>query len=102
VKNYALVFTPESLQEIKEVALWYNQQQTGLGSRFKASLRKELDKIKQNPFTRSLRYDDVRFAVLDSFPYAAHYTIDESTRAITIHAVLAFKQNPETHWKKRM
>lgn len=79
MKKYTLVFTPEAIQEIRHAADWYNEQQKGLGKRFKTQLKKELDKLKQNPLSRSVRYDDVRFAVTEVFPYAAHYTIDEAS-----------------------
>lgn len=92
MKKYKLLFTPEAVQEINYVAGWYNKQQKGLGKRFKTLLKKELAKLKQNPFTRSVRYDDVRFAIPDVFPYAAHYIIDEQSGTIIIQAVLAFKQ----------
>jgi len=101
MKKYALVFTPEAIQEIRQATEWYNEQQNGLGNRFKTQLKKELDKLKRNPFSHSVRYDDVRFAVPDLFPYAAHYTIDEDSHAIIIQAVLAFLQDPELNWKKR-
>jgi len=86
---------------MRNAADYYNEQQKGLGKRFKTQLKKELDKLKQNPFSRSLRYDDVRFAVPEVFPYAAHYTIDEEAHVIIIQAVLAFPQDPEVNWKKR-
>jgi hypothetical protein len=101
MKKYTLVFTPEAIQEMRNAADYYNEQQKGLGKRFKTQLKKELDKLKQNPFSRSLRYDDVRFAVPEVFPYAAHYTIDEEAHVIIIQAVLAFPQDPEVNWKKR-
>ena len=65
MKNYTLVFTPEAIQEIQQVVDWYNKEQKGLGKRFKALLRKEVAKLKRNPYTRSVRYDDVRFAIRD-------------------------------------
>lgn len=101
MKKYTLVFTPESIQEIRDAADWYNVQQKGLGKRFTTQLKKELNKLKQNPFSRSVRYDDIRFAVTEVFPYAAHYTIDEAAHTIIIQAVLAFLQGPEANWKKR-
>jgi hypothetical protein len=102
VKKYQFLFTPEAIQEIKDIASWYDEQQRGLGKRFKTQFKKELDKVRQNPFSRSLRYDDVRFAVTPIFPYAAHYTIDENSCTVTIQAVLGFKQSPEENWGKRI
>ena len=57
--------------------------------------------FKQNPFTRSFRYDNVRFAVVKKFPYAAHYTIDEENHIIKIQGVLGFSQDSEANWKLR-
>ncbi|HEY4149320.1 MAG TPA: type II toxin-antitoxin system RelE/ParE family toxin, partial [Chitinophagaceae bacterium] len=94
MKKYKLFFTPEAIQETKDVVTWYEEQQKGLGRRFKRLLKKELDTIRQNPFSRSIRYDSVRFAITPVFPYAAHYTVDESTRLVIILAVLGFKQDP--------
>ncbi|MDX2049136.1 MAG: type II toxin-antitoxin system RelE/ParE family toxin [Chitinophagaceae bacterium] len=101
MKKYKLFFTGEAVDEIKHIAAWYELQKRGLGKRFKTLLKEELGKIKQNPFTRSVRYDNVRFAVPAVFPYAAHYTIDEPTRTVTIHAVLGFSQDPEENWLKQ-
>jgi plasmid stabilization system protein ParE len=101
MKKYSIVFSPEAIQEIRGAAEWYNEQQKGLWQRFKTLLKKEIDKLKSNPYTRSIRYDDVRFAIPEVFPYAAHYTIDEDTRKIIIQAVLAFAEDPDKTWKRR-
>ena len=55
MKRYKLVFTPESIREIKQAATWYNRQQKGLGKRFTILLKKELNSLKQNPFAHSVR-----------------------------------------------
>ncbi|MBI2729429.1 MAG: type II toxin-antitoxin system RelE/ParE family toxin [Sphingobacteriales bacterium] len=101
MKKFKLFFTPESIKEIKAAADWYNKQQKGLGKRFKGHFKKEADKIKQNPFARSVRYEDVRFAVIAVFPYAIHYTIDEQSATIIVQALLAFKQDSVENWLKR-
>ncbi len=44
-------------------------------------------------------YDEVRLAVVDKFPYAAHYIVDGTL--VKIQAVLAFKQNPDNNWITR-
>ncbi|HRP58249.1 hypothetical protein [Agriterribacter sp.] len=80
---------------------WYNTSAKGLGDRFKKNLLTEIAAIKQNPFARSFRYDEVRFAVVKKFPYAAHYTIDEQDRLIKIQAVPGFAQDSEMNWKMK-
>jgi hypothetical protein len=71
MKSYKLSFTPAATDHIKDIALWYNKQLKGLGKRFKDNLKIELTQIKKNPFSRSFRYDEVRYAVVNKFPYAA-------------------------------
>lgn len=99
--RFKVAYSPESLQEIKLIVEWYNDVSPGLGERFKKNLLNEIAIIKQNPFTRSFRYDDVRFAVVKKFPYAAHYTVDKANHFIKIQAVLGFAQDSDTNWKMR-
>jgi plasmid stabilization system protein ParE len=95
MRSYKLSFTPAATDHVKDIALWYNKQLKGLGKRFKDNLKTELTQIKKNPFSRSFRYDEVRYAVVKKFPYAAHYTVDDETSIITIHAVFGFKEDPD-------
>jgi plasmid stabilization system protein ParE len=101
MRSYKLSFTPAATGHVKEISLWYNKQLKGLGKRFKDNLKTELAEIKKNPFSRSFRYDEVRYAVVKKFPYAAHYTIDEETGIIIIHAVFGFKEDPDK-WVKEI
>jgi len=101
ILKFNIAYTPESLQEIIHIVEWYNNASKGLGSRFRKNLLAEIAAIKQNPLTRSFRYDNVRFAVVNKFPYAAHYTVDEQTGLIIIQAVLGFSQNDKENWKVR-
>ncbi|MBK8141486.1 MAG: type II toxin-antitoxin system RelE/ParE family toxin [Chitinophagaceae bacterium] len=99
MKTFKLFLTPAATAHIIQIAAWYNEQQKGLGTRFKNSLKTELAAIKKNPFSRSFRYDNVRFAVVKKFPYAVHYTIDEDKDMIVIHAIFGFSQSPGK-WKR--
>ena len=99
MRNFKLSFTPAATAHIIQITAWYNEQSKGLGTRFKNNLKNELAEIKKKPFTRSFRYDTVRFAVVKKFPYAAHYTVDDDNGVIVIHAVFGFKEDPEK-WRK--
>lgn len=99
--RFKVAYSPEALQEIKRIVEWYNNASPGLGERFKQNLLSEIAAIKKNPLSRSFRYDEVRFAVVKKFPYAAHYTVEEANRLIKIQAVLGFAQDSDTNWKMR-
>jgi hypothetical protein len=93
---YKLIFTPEARGDVKEPAEYYDSQLNGLGKRFKKEVQNQLLLLKQNPFTRSVRYNDVRFALIDKFPYSIHYTIDN--KKILIHAILSDYRDPARYW----
>jgi hypothetical protein len=101
MRSYTLKITPEAVWEIQRAIDYYNSCRKGLGKIFYTDLQKQFTLIKKNPFARSVRYEDVRFALLQRFPYAAHYTINKQTHSITIQAVFSDHQDPETNWKKR-
>ncbi|MCD6011518.1 MAG: Plasmid stabilization system protein [Flavipsychrobacter sp.] len=71
-----LIFTPEARADVVSAASYYDGQLKGLGKIFRSEIKRQLLLLKQNPFTRSVRYDNVRFAITRKFPYSIHYTID--------------------------
>jgi plasmid stabilization system protein ParE len=85
--------------DVREAAKWYNEQQTGLGRRFTADVRKRITSIKQNLYAYSIKYGQVRTAVLDNFPYMVHFSI-ENDRTILVSAVLHTSRNPKI-WTER-
>ncbi len=97
---YKSVILPLAKEDIREAAKWYNKRQNGLGKRFTAEVREKVHFIRQNPKASNVRYDDVRTAVLNVFPFMVHFTIDEKNETIIISAVLHTSRNPEL-WKNR-
>lgn len=94
MSKYNISYTPESIQQIRHIIYWYESINKELGKRFKTNLKIAIDNLHKNPFTASFRYDEVRYAVVNKFPYAAHYTVNTNNQII-IHAVFAFQENPE-------
>ena len=99
--RFKVAYSPEALEEIKRIIEWYNEVSAGLGDRFKKNLLDEIAAIKKAPLTRSYRYDEVRFAVVKKFPYAAHYTLNNENHLIKIQAVFGFAQDSNSNWKMR-
>ena len=92
--------SPLANQDIREAAIWYNKQQPGLGKRFTTEVRKKIHLIRQNPTIYNIRYDNVRTAVLNIFPYMIHYAIDEENKAIFVIGIFHTSQSPE-NWNLR-
>jgi len=97
---YKSIILALAKEDIREAARWYNKQQNGLGKKFSAEVREKVHCIRQNPKASNIRYDGVRTAVLNVFPFMVHYTIDERNKTIIIAAVLHTSRNPEL-WKNR-
>ena len=69
--KYCIFYTPESIEQINHIIHWYEVINKELGKRFKSNLIIAINTIRKNPFTPSFRYDEVRYAVVNKFPYAA-------------------------------
>ena len=95
---FQLIFTPEARVDVKTAAVYYDGKLHGLGKRFKQEVKRQLISLKENPYTRSVRYDGVRLAVINKFPYSIHYTI--SNNQVIIHAIICDYRNPAEYWVK--
>lgn len=93
---YISIILPLAKEDVRDAAKWYNKRQEGLGKRFTAEVREKVQFIRQNPNASNVRYDGVRTAVLNVFPF----TIDEKNKAIFVSAVLHTSRDPEL-WKSR-
>ncbi len=96
---YKSLILPSAKRDIEEAARWYDKKQKGLGKRFIGEVREKVNFIKQNPEACNLRYDNVRTAVLNIFPFMIHYIIDEINKYVIITAVLHTSRNPDL-WKE--
>lgn len=99
--RFSVKYAPEALEEIQDAIDYYKKISDRLGSRFRQNLLIAIKAAKLNPTYNSIRYGDVRFAVVKKFPYAVHYTIDHDNHIVKIQAVLSFSQNPDTNWMSR-
>jgi hypothetical protein len=66
---FKVVILPLAKKDILEAAQWYQKKQTGLGKRFTGEVREKVKFIERNPMVYAKRYDDVRTAVLNTFPF---------------------------------
>lgn len=97
---YKSLILPLAKEDIREAAKWYNKQEKGLGKRFTEDVRRNVHFIRQNPQASSIRYNVIRTAVLNVFPFMIHYTVDEENKIVIVSAVLHTSRNPEL-WKNR-
>ena len=97
---YKVVILQLAKLDISKAATWYNSNQKGLGKRFTNEVRAKVLFIRDNPKACAIRYDEIRCAVLDVFPFMVHYTIDEANKTIIVVAIFHTSLNPERWMKK--
>jgi len=89
--KYKLVVTPKAIIEIQDAIDYYNSKKESLGRRFFDEMERQLNAISKNPQYRSIRYDSIRMARFNKFPYAIHYEIQQEK--IIVNAVLCDYRN---------
>jgi plasmid stabilization system protein ParE len=66
---YSVIILPVAAEDIRQIALWYNQKQKGLGKRFIGEIRDAIKYLEQDPKSAGIRYGEVRVAGLKIFPF---------------------------------
>ncbi len=94
---WSIQFSPEAIEELQNALNYYNYQRDGLEIEFMIEFEKQIEQIQLNPFTRAIRYLNVRFAIINRFPYAIHYTIKENTQTIIVQTVLSTFKDPNAN-----
>lgn len=96
---YRLKFTPEAVRDLTDASDYYEKQKKGLGRRFRALVKDKLILVREFPLIYALKYGDVRFALVDFFPYSIHFSVNQRDHIIQVHAVLCQYRDPMKFWK---
>jgi len=70
---FKVLFAAEVYDDLQQSIDWYNEQQSGLGSRFFAAVKEQISRISKSHTTIAIRYDEVRCAKVINFPYLIHF-----------------------------
>lgn len=98
--GYKLKIDVDAFNDILETSEWYEIQLKGLGFRYKAQVKRQINSLKKNPYLYSIKYDAIRCRKIEKFPFLIHYLVDEELKLITVFAIFHTSRNPEI-WKKR-
>ncbi len=96
--NRSTFVHPEAQTDIREAARWYESRETGLGIRFVGEVRTSLRHVANNPRRFPAVDEDVRRAILNSFPYSLYFKTEIDV--VVVIAVLHQHRRPDT-WQKR-
>ena len=68
-------FSEIANNELIDACDWYEGQQVGLGSRFRADVREAVLRIARSPLLFPVELEDVRRYVMNRFPYTLRYVL---------------------------
>jgi len=85
---------PRAQKEILDAWEWYEDQQPGLGDRFKKELHKKIQYILGNPLHYPVK-KKYREALMDVFPYLIVFKIDKYKDQILILSVFHTSRHPK-------
>ncbi len=74
---YKFTVTPSALLDLQLGIEYYDRQEFGLGRKFEAHINLFFEKINEFPLSASFAYDNVRFKVVNNFPYIIFYAVSE-------------------------
>jgi plasmid stabilization system protein ParE len=96
MKKFKVVVLELTKTDIRKARKWYNEQQAGLGKRLTADMTDTLRKVAINPTSFAVGYKVIRLANFETFPYAAHFYIDDKNDTVFIIAILHSSRHPDT------
>ena len=94
----ALRFHPEAEAELVEAAIWYEEQQQGLGQRFLTCVQDALNRTLLNPELYPLVDCDVRRCLTKTFPFGILFRAGKEQ--IAVLAVMHLRREPG-YWRSR-
>lgn len=102
VRNFNVRYNPQIYLDIQKAVDFYNEQTQNneLGKRFVINTENALAKLNRAALHYQVRYDDIRLLPIPSFPYRAHFRVNEEDNIVLVEAIFHTRQNPE-EWRMR-
>jgi len=96
--NYS--FLPEAEKELYEQALYYNEQELGLGNEFLDEVEFAITRILETPYSWTEIEKGIRRILTRRFPFGVLYHYIEEQSEILIIAVMNTNREPG-YWQSR-
>jgi len=98
--SFKLIYAAEVYDDLQQNIDWYNEKQSGLGARFFKAVKEQISRMKKNPLSVAVRYDEVRCAKVKGFPYMVHFKVFPDINTVKITVVFSTHRNPKI-WNER-
>ena len=97
--KFTIILDTRAIHDIQEAIDYYDEKQIGLGIKFENHLDTYFKSISKNPFYQN-RYDQIHCLPLKKFPFMIHFSVNEQSFEIFIHAIINTSRNPKEYWIK--
>jgi len=97
--GYKIIISPRAQQEIENAIDYYAIRSSDAPKDFISTLNETYAVLSVNPHFR-ICYKNVRTILLNVFPYALFYTINEKEHTIRLLSCFHYKLNPQRRPKK--
>ena len=97
--DYKIIISPRAQQEIEDAIDYYAIRSSDAPKDFISILNETYTILSVNPHFR-ICYKNVRTIILNVFPYALFYTINEKEHTIKLLSCFHYKLNPQRRPKK--
>ncbi len=97
--KYKLEIKEEARKDILEASQWYEEQQEGLGQRFRENTSNHLQYLTNYPLSHQCKYKENREVLIKNFPYVIVYRVVNDNTVIVL-SVAHCKQHPAKKRKR--
>lgn len=99
--KFKIEFHKLALQEYLDAYNWYEDKRIGLGEKFIAEVRGQLETVSKNPNQFAVKRRPYREVRVGIFPYNIVYQIVKAEGLLYVAAVYHGKRNPRKKFRKR-
>ena len=98
--NFIVEFDIRAETEYSDAIEWYEDQESGLGSRFEESVQKLLKHIEKNPLIFPNKRYNTREGKVEDFPYLIVYKVFPAKNIMYITSIFHTSRNPRRKYRK--
>ncbi len=98
--NWTVYISDVAREELNEAHSYYEAKRPGLGTNFLTEIEAIMPRLEDNPYQFPTRFQDLRAATLQKFPFLVVYRLEEAPREVDVVAIANTYQDPK-RWQKR-
>ena len=99
--KYSFDLRQEAVMELLNSVIWYEEQQEGLGKRFRNAFNAKLEQICKEQYLYKKVYKNFHEVLTDTFPFLVVYYVDEKRQKVIVISIFHTSRNPKKKFRKK-